>query len=174
VLAAIDRLRETCIALDSAQRIAEAEAALALGRIDRARYGLEQYLARADARDPALARVRRLYTSLPRAESNRDIDQLIGHCRRPLQPSVPDSRFTERAAMQAAESAVRRYRQFGELYLECVARVIESGGLNAAETEAVTKQHNEVVLELTAVQMRFNRTVRELGLSRQTPGDTVR
>lgn len=168
ILAAIDRLSSACATLDGELYVAEAEAALALGRNDRAHYGLEQFLAGADARDPSLAVARRLYAGLPEAESDRDVGSLIGHCRRPVAPSVPQGPFVERASLEAVEPALVRYRQLGEQYLACVGQVIEDGGLNPAETAAVAVAHNEVVLDVTAATIRFNQAVR--GLQRGPQG----
>lgn len=157
-LAAIDGLRRACLTLDSRQRLAEAEAALALDRADRARYGLEQYLARATTLDPLLPRAQRLYAALPAPESS-DIERLLVQCRRPPVPSIPDGRFTELATMQTIEDQVRRYRQLGQSYLLCVERMLDSGELNERETIDATERYNEVVIELTATATRFNQAV---------------
>jgi cyclophilin family peptidyl-prolyl cis-trans isomerase len=160
ILGAVDALRRSCIDLDPSERLAEAEAAEALGLNERSRYARERYTATANRLDPALLRAEQLLGGLPAAEPIRDIDSLIAHCRRPVAPSVPDGRFTELTTMQALEGAVLRHRQLGELYIDCVARVIENEELNDAETIELTKRHNDAVIETTAVLMRFNQAVR--------------
>lgn len=165
VLAAVDALRGGCIALDPEQHVAEAEAALSLGRPDRARYGLEQYLARASTLDPELALAQRLYARLPQAEGS-NIDARIAHCQRPAAPSVPGGQFAELATLEAVESAVRLFRQQSEAYLRCVTQLIDSGQLNDAEIIDATKRHNDLVVEMTAVATRFNQAVREFKAAR--------
>ncbi|HUF73433.1 MAG TPA: peptidylprolyl isomerase [Gammaproteobacteria bacterium] len=166
ILGAIDTLRRSCIDLDAAERLAEAEAAESLGLNERSRYARERYMAAANGSGPALPRARDLIGGLPEAEPIRDIDSLIAHCRRPVAPSVPDGRFTELTTMQALEGAVLRYRQLGELYIDCVARVIENQELNDAETIEATKRHNDAVIEMTAVLMRFNQAARTFKAAR--------
>lgn len=168
-LAAVDALRRSCAALDAGQHIAEAEAAIALGRTDRARYGLEQYLARASTLDPEFARAQQLYTGLPQPQAS-DIEALTAHCQRPAEPSVPSGRFTELASLQAIEGNVRRYRQLGELYLTCLAQVIDSGQLSDAEAIDATELYNGFVIEMTAVTTRFNAAARAYKESR-LPGN---
>jgi cyclophilin family peptidyl-prolyl cis-trans isomerase len=159
IISAIDALKRSCVGLDASQRLAEAEAANTLGLTARSRYALERYMASADRRDPALPAVQSLLTSLPEVTQTRDIDTLIARCRRPVAPSVPDGRFTERATMQLIEQTVVRYRQLGESYLACVASVIERQDLDQTETVEITRRHNEVVVEMTAVLTRFNQAV---------------
>lgn len=165
VLAAVDALRRGCIALDPAQHVAEAEAAITLGRRDRARYGLEQYLARASTLDPELPLAQRLYARLPQAEAS-NIDAHMTNCQRPAAPSVPGGRFAELETLEAVETAVRRYRQQSELYLRCVTQLIDSGQLNDAEIIDATKRHNDLVVEMTAVATRYNQAVREFKAAR--------
>lgn len=154
-LAAADALHRACIALDGAGRLAEAESAIALRRYDRARYGLEQYLARATALDPLLPRAQRLYASLPQPQTS-NIDELIRHCQRPTAPAVPDGRTAELDSLRIIESEVMRYRQLGELYLNCVGRLLDGDSLNELETIDATDRYNAVVVEMTAVVSRFN------------------
>jgi peptidyl-prolyl cis-trans isomerase A (cyclophilin A) len=159
-LAAVNELRRGCIGLNSRQYLAEAEAAIELGRFDRARYSLEQYLARANTADPLQPRAQRLLAGLPEPRRPNNIDELLAHCQRPAAPSIPDGRFAEMQTMQAIEIAVLRYRQLGQLYIACVAQVLDRGELNEAETIDATERHNQMVVELTAVLSRFNQSVR--------------
>jgi hypothetical protein len=185
ILEAIDALRGSCIDLDPSERLAEAEAAAMLGLNERSLYARERYAAAAAASGPepalpgpralpgsrALPGERQLPGGLPgrlpgaeslpdEAEPARDIESLVAHCRRPIAPSVPDGRFTELGTMQAVEDAVLRYRQLGETYLDCIARVIGNQELSDAETIELTGRHNDAVVEVTAVLMRFNRAAR--------------
>jgi cyclophilin family peptidyl-prolyl cis-trans isomerase len=165
VLAAIDTLRRGCLELDGPEHLLEAEAAVALGRVDRARHGLEQFIAKTYPADPDRARAERLYASLPAAAG--DVDSLLAHCERPLAPTLPDGRDTELEVMQAVESAVRRYRQQGDAYLGCVSAVIDGGTLGDAETTDAVARHNEAVLEMTGVLSEFNAAVQTFKASRQ-------
>jgi peptidyl-prolyl cis-trans isomerase A (cyclophilin A) len=160
ILASIDDLRRSCITLDPAQSVAEAEAASALGNVDRARYALEQYLARADARDSERARAERLYAGLPTPRQS-DIAARVAHCRQPASPSIPNGRFTDLATMQTVEGSILRFRQLGRLYLSCLAQVMDSGELNEAESIDATKIYNDMVVEITNVTTRFNTAARE-------------
>jgi cyclophilin family peptidyl-prolyl cis-trans isomerase len=165
VLAAVRAMRRACQSLTTAQYLAEAEAALAAGQIEQARYSVEQLLARATALDPLLPRAQRLYAGLPTA-TNVNFEQRLAECRRPQAPSVPDGRTSELGTLQAIESEVRRYRQLGETYLGCVDRIIHSGELNELETIAATEQYNDVVIELTATTSRFNQAAADFRASR--------
>jgi cyclophilin family peptidyl-prolyl cis-trans isomerase len=160
ILRAVDALRQSCIDLDASQRLAEVEAADTLGLTERSRYARERYMTMANAAGPSLPVARQLPGALPEQAPTRDIEALVAHCRRPVAPSVPDGRFTELATMQAVEGAVLRFRQLGEQYLDCVARVVGREDLVEAETVALTKLHNEIVIEITAVLTRFNQAVR--------------
>jgi len=159
-LDALNAMKRSCVALNSSQRLAEAESAIAIGQLDRARFGLERYLATATAFDPARPTAERLYASLPLTPRIRSVDALVGHCGRPIAPSVPNGRFAERATLQAIESAVLRFRQLGQLYLTCVTQRLARADLDPAERIELTERHNELVIELTAVAARFNQAVR--------------
>ena len=159
ILAAVDALRRACVTLDGRQHVAEAEAALALGSADRARYGLEQYLARATTLDPMLPRAQRLYSGVP-VERSSNIDALLAGCQAPAAPSIPDGRTAELETLRAIEGEVRRYRQSGEVYLACVKRLLDQGTLGETETIEATGRHNAVVVEMTAVVTRFNEAAR--------------
>ncbi len=172
ILAAVDALRRGCVTLDGRQHVAEAEAAQALGLSERARYGLEQYLARATTRDPLLAQAQRLYAGLP-AERASDIDALLASCEPPAAPSIPDGRTAELETLRAIESEVRRYRQAGEIYLGCVTRLLEQGSLGELDTIDATARHNAVVVEMTAVVTRFNEAARAFKEAQGIPADTT-
>jgi cyclophilin family peptidyl-prolyl cis-trans isomerase len=160
ILASIDKLRQSCITLDPAQSVAEAEAAKALGNVDRARYALEQYLARADTRAAERPRAERLYADLPTPRES-DVAARVAHCRQPASPSIPNGRFTDLATMQTVEGSILRFRQLGRVYLNCLAQVIDSGELDEAESIDATKIYNAMVVEITNVTTRFNAAARE-------------
>ena len=168
ILAAVDALRRGCVTLDSRQHVAEAEAALALGSADRARYGLEQYLAGATAGDPLLPQAQRLYAGLP-VQRASNVDTLLASCEAPAAPSIPDGPTAELETLRAIEGEVRRYRQAGELYLACVTRVLDQGSLGELDTIDVTARHNAVVVEMTAVVTRFNEAARAFKEARGIP-----
>jgi cyclophilin family peptidyl-prolyl cis-trans isomerase len=173
-LASIDALRRSCLTLDGRQHVAEAEAAFALGMPDRARYGLEQYLASATTLDPELPRAQRLYAGLP-AERSSDIDALLASCQMPVAPSIPDGRTAELMSLRVVESEVLRYRQSGEFYLDCITRVLDEGTLGERDTIDATARHNAAVVEMTAVLTRFNEAARAYkasngGASAAAPG----
>jgi cyclophilin family peptidyl-prolyl cis-trans isomerase len=179
-LAALDAMKQSCAGLDPAQIVAGAEAAIALRQTERARYLLEPYLAKADLRDPNRPAAESLLRSLeagpvnaePRAasrnvgvlgrdigETSRDADDLTARCRRPIAPSVPNGRFVERFALQSVERSVLQFRQSSEQYLNCIRQVLERTDLDENETMAITRLYNDMVIELTAVSIRFNQAV---------------
>jgi hypothetical protein len=173
MLAALDTMKRSCAGLNPSQIVAGAEAAIALGQIDRARYLLEPYLAKADPRDPTRPAAESLLRGLSLgepirdsggptrdfAEASRNVDDLIGRCRHPAAPSVPNGRFAERSALQSVERAVLQFRQSSEVYLNCVRQVLERTELDDNETTALTDRYNDMVIELTAVSIRFNQAV---------------
>ncbi|MGD8339642.1 MAG: peptidylprolyl isomerase [Gammaproteobacteria bacterium] len=113
-------------------------------------------------------------TLLPSPEAvelSRDVTELIGHCRRPAPPTVPSGRFTEQPVLTAVGNEVRRYRQLGELYLTCVTQRLDRGDLNAEERNSVIHSYNEVVIEMTAVSVRFNAAARAYRASQ--PGSSL-
>jgi len=168
IIAAVDALRRGCVTLDGRQHVAEAEAALALGSADRARYGLEQYLAAATTLDPLLPRAQGLYAGLP-VERASNVDALLASCEAPAAPSIPNGRTAELETLRAIEGEVRRYRQAGELYLGCVTRVLDQGSLGELDTIDATARHNAVVVEMTAVVTRFNEAARAFKEARGIP-----
>jgi peptidyl-prolyl cis-trans isomerase A (cyclophilin A) len=172
ILAAVDALRRGCVTLDGRQHVAEAEAAFALGAADRARYGLEQYLARATPPDPLLPQAQRLYAGLP-PERASNVDALLASCEAPAAPSIPDGRGAELESLRAIEGEVRRYRQAGDLYIGCVRRLLDQGSLGELDTIDVTARHNAVVVEMTAVVTRFNEAARAFKEAQGIPADTT-
>jgi peptidyl-prolyl cis-trans isomerase A (cyclophilin A) len=171
-LDALDAMKRSCASLTPTQIVAGAEAAVTLGQLDRARYLLEPYVQKATALDPTRPAAERLLQSLPVSEQSRNVDEIVGHCRRPVAPSIPNGRFTELATLQQVEGAVLRYRQLSQLYLTCVMQAMQRADLDEAETIAVTERHNEMVIELTAVSVRFNQAVRDFRSARE-PGFTT-
>lgn len=186
-LAAIDAMKQSCVEPNPSQLIAGAEAAIALGQIDRAKFLLEPHLARADPGDPTRPVAARLLNGLeagagnvdPReirsdfgaingdigqtsrviSQTSRDADELIGRCRRPIAPSVPNGLFVERIALQSVERSVLQFRQSSEQYLNCVRQVLARTDLDENETIALTRLYNDMVIEMTAVSVRFNQAV---------------
>lgn len=161
ILDAIDQFRQSCVALNAEQQLAEAEAAITLGRADRARYTLEHLLAKIADFAPEAGAARRLLARLAEPVRQRSADELIGHCRTPVAPSIPDGRLAQQITMQEIEGAVRRYRQLGELYLSCVTQRLGRSDLEPAERADVIRRHNAFAVELTAVLVRFNQAVRD-------------
>jgi peptidyl-prolyl cis-trans isomerase A (cyclophilin A) len=168
ILAAADAFRQNCLELEPAQQIAEAEAAISLGYLDRARYLLDDYLAEAGPRDPGLSRARSLYSGLDQAAPvpTREIGSLVRSCNRPVAPTIPDGRTARESTLAALEDAVRRYRDLGQRYLDCVEQRIRRGDLNETETVQLTRLHNDAVVEITAASMRYNQVVRSFRESR--------
>jgi len=160
-LEAIDRFRQSCAELDAAQQLAEAEAAITLGRPDRARYALEHILATAPDFAPEAGAARRLLAGLTEPVRQRSADEIVGHCRQPIAPSIPDGRLAQQTTLQEIEGAVLRFRQLGELYLSCVTQRLARGDLEPAESADVVRRHNAFAVELTAVSLRFNQAVRD-------------
>jgi len=159
ILASIDALRQGCETLSTRQYLAEAEAAIELDRIERARYSLAQYLAGASRADPQLSRMQRLYAGLP-APGQSNIAERAAQCRRPAAPTIPPAWATDFQTLSATERTMRSYHLNGDFYLRCVGQMLDSGDLNATELRDATVLYNEVVIEMTAVTSRFNASVR--------------
>jgi len=161
ILRAADTFRQNCLELEPAQQIAEAEAAASLGYLDRARFLLDDYLSEAGPRDPSLPRARTLYSELGQAPAQtRNVDDLVRSCSRPVAPTIPGGRFAQQSTLAALEDAIRRYRDLGQQYLGCVEGRIGNGDLSETEVAALTRMHNDMVVELTALAMRYNQAVR--------------
>jgi hypothetical protein len=115
-----------------------------------------------------LPRAQRLYSGLPLPRAS-NVGTLLAGCESPLAPSIPDGSTAELVTLRAIESEVTRYRQTGERYLACVSRLLDAGTLSELETMDATDLHNAVVIEMTAVVMRFNEAARAFRTAQGRP-----
>lgn len=174
VLAAATAMRQDCVPLNQNEKIAEAEALLATGRVQQARYALDNLVAASNSRDPSLPRIQALYNRLPDAAPANRLNELAAHCTRPVPPSIPENSNSRLTSLQLVEREVFSYTREGERYVSCMAALVNTGDLNEFERDEAIERHNDMVIELTATVTRFNQAVRRVsgsGTPATAPGE---
>jgi cyclophilin family peptidyl-prolyl cis-trans isomerase len=159
VLAAVDRLHMRCAEPTPALLLAEADAALSLGQDARARFALDNYFATAESTAIDFDDAQRLYRRLPQAQQS-GIGPLIAHCQMPEAPEIADGSTADLDTMVAVQTAMRRFMDMADLYLDCLTDVIDQKGLNDAYEVAAVERHNEVVGLMEDLAEQFNKQVR--------------
>jgi peptidyl-prolyl cis-trans isomerase A (cyclophilin A) len=155
----IDVYRAICGAQDPEIGVVEAEAALATNGRRRAVFALENYFASADPAHPTYERAVALYrAAVP--ENQQSASQPIDGCDEPQAPQVPDGSKATMEEMIAGQTAVREFVADGELYLACLAEVIDDEEKPTEQRNAAIAAHNRMVTAMEETAERFNGEIR--------------
>jgi cyclophilin family peptidyl-prolyl cis-trans isomerase len=156
----VGHYRAICGGTDAEVTLAEARAAVAAGDRRRAGFALEEFLAATDAGHSGYAEVRALREATLAAEAPTAPAQLVSGCNSPAVPALPDAETATESEMVSAQRQVRAFVAAGEMYLGCLAKIIDDEARAAPERNAAVSEHNRMVAELEQVAAAFNERLR--------------
>jgi hypothetical protein len=136
----------------------EANAALAKNEVQRAEYVLEDYFAITDPSHPSYTSAQALSRNL--TPSTHAGDPLFAHCETPPAPEIPNGNIASLDAMIAGQTAMRDFMTESEMYLDCLAEVIDEQDLTDAQHASAARRHNEMVSLMEQFAEDFNKQVR--------------
>ena len=151
--------RSTCAPLLPDVLLAEAKAAAALGKSRRAQYALEDYFTIADSSHPTFASAQELFATLS-PDAQPGVEPLIGQCKAPEVPPIPNGSVDSLDVMVDAQSAIRSFMSESEVYLDCISEIIDERKLDDEQHAAAVRQHNQMVGLMEDVAEDFNKQVR--------------
>ena len=158
-LEVVVRYRAACGAPDPQVALHEAKAALELDRRPRARFVLEEYFASTGESDPTYSEALALYrAAVP--ENQQSAAQLVEECDPPAAPAIPDGTLASMEQMVSAQSQVRDFVAAGEVYLACLAKVIDNEERSAVDRNAAIAEHNRLVSAMEQSAADFNAQIR--------------
>jgi peptidyl-prolyl cis-trans isomerase A (cyclophilin A) len=155
----VERYRALCGAADP--EIALVEAAAALANDDRARgvFVLQEYFATTAPTDATYARATELYRqAVP--DSPQGAARLIDGCEPPEAPIPPDGATATIEDMLAGQDRAKEFVAAAELYLACLAKVIDDPDRAVADRSAATAEHNRTVGAMERTAAAFNEQIR--------------
>lgn len=160
VLAAAERYRSICPELDPAVLLAEAEAAAALERPQRARSALDQYIERSSPHDEGRRRAAALHAALTPGPMSA-LERVAPGCTPPMPGEIADGATAPFDVMVETQDRVRAFMDDSDAFLECLSIVIDEDGLNDREHTLAVREHNRHVEVMENVANRFNAEVRK-------------
>lgn len=156
----VGHYRAICGVDDAEIALAEAEAALALEDRRRAVFVLEEYFATTEAAHPTYERATALYrNAVP--ENQQSAAQLVDDCAAPQTPSVPDGAQAAMDEMVAGQKRVREFVAAGDVYLRCLAKVIDNQERTPEDRNAAIAEHNRMVAAMEQIAATFNDQLRK-------------
>jgi cyclophilin family peptidyl-prolyl cis-trans isomerase len=154
-----EQYRATCIPVDSAFMVDEAESASASGRNAYARSVLNEYFATATATDADFERATALFSALAPGETP-PATGIVASCAAPVPPDIPDGTRENLDGMLAAQAAVRTFMQESNTYLECLDEIIDDKNMNATARQSAVDAYNASVDVTQTLGEEFNAQVR--------------
>jgi cyclophilin family peptidyl-prolyl cis-trans isomerase len=152
--------RSLCAAEDPEVALMEAQAALASNDLRHAIFGLEEYFATTDPKDPTFETATALYRrAVP--ESQRTAAAFVSDCKAPEVPTVPDGTKAGMDEMVAGQKAVKTFVAAGETYLKCLSKVIDSKDRAVEERNAAVSEHNRMVGTMEQIAAGFNDQIKK-------------
>jgi hypothetical protein len=140
--------------------LSEAEAAFSSADVERARYVLDDYFAMADSSHPGYEGAAALAETLAAIEPASSPDDVFAHCGIPEAPSLPNGAVDSRATMVESQAAVRDFISGSEMYLDCIAEVIDTQHLSERQHALGIEAHNQMVSRMEKLAEDFNEQVR--------------
>lgn len=160
VLAAVERYRSVCAGLDPAVLLAEAEAASALGRPQRARAALTQYFDRTDPGSADHARALALRADLTPGPMST-LERIAPDCAAPEPGEIADGATASYDVMMQTQDTVRAFMESSDEFLNCLSVVIDEGDLRERDHVLAVREHNRHVELMESVANDFNAEVRK-------------
>jgi peptidyl-prolyl cis-trans isomerase A (cyclophilin A) len=155
----IGHYRAVCGADDPGVSIAEAQAALALQDQRHAVFALEEYLVTTDRADPTYPDAVALYNSAV-PERQQSAAQLADDCASPATPEIPEGSAATMEQMVAGQTRVKEFVAAGEVYLACLAKIIDNEERSAEDRNAAIGEHNRMVAAMEQTASDFNAQIR--------------
>ena len=157
-LRSIGHYRALCGADDPELALTEARMALAADERRRAMFVLDEVLATTDASLPAHAAATELYGEA--ATDTTMASQLVAACAPPAVPALPDGSSVSEEEMLASQRQVREFVAAAEIYLACLAAVIDDKNRSAGLRNAGVEEHNRMVAAMEEIAAGFNEQIR--------------
>lgn len=155
----ISQYRAVCGTVDPAIAVTEAQAALALKDQRHAVFVLEEYFVTTERSDPTYADAVALYDSAV-PENQQSAAQLADDCVTPATPEVPNGTAATMEQMVAGQARVKEFVAAGEIYLACLAKVIDDKERGAEDRNAAIGEHNRMVSAMEQAAADFNAQIR--------------
>jgi peptidyl-prolyl cis-trans isomerase A (cyclophilin A) len=155
----IGHYRAVCAADDAAISITEAKAALALQDQRHAVFVLEEFFVTTDRADPTYDEAVALYNSAV-PERQQSAAQLADDCVGPATPEIPEGTAATMEQMVAGQTRVKEFVAAGEIYLACLAKVIDNEERSAEDRNAAIGEHNRMVAAMERSASDFNAQIR--------------
>lgn len=158
-LEAVALYRAACAPADPEIAMIEAKAALEQGDRRRAVFVLEDYFATASDSDAAYADAVALYrAAVP--ENQQSAAQLVDDCAPPALPAVPDGATATLEEMVSGQAAVKAFVGAGEIYLACLARIIDDEERSPKDRNVAISEHNRMVTAMEQSAASFNAQIK--------------
>lgn len=155
----VNLYRAICAAPDSYVLLMEANAALAKNEVQRAEYVLEDYFAITDPSHPSYSSAQALARNLT-PDGHKPADPTFAHCETPPAPEIPNGSIASLDTMVAGQTAMRDFMSESEMYLDCLAEVIDGQELTDEQHSSAARRHNEMVSLMEKFAEDFNTQVR--------------
>ncbi len=159
VLRWIAHYRAVCGADDPAIAVTEAQAALALQDQRHAVFVLEEYFLTTQRADPTYEDAVALYSSAV-PERRQSAAQLADDCVAPALPEIPQGAAATMEQMVAGQTQVKEFVAAGEVYLACLAKIIDDEERSAEDRNAAIGEHNRMVAAMEQTAADFNAQIR--------------
>lgn len=159
-LEAVALYRAACAPADPEIAMIEAKAALELGDRRRAMFVLEDYFATASDSDAAYADAVALYRAAVPESQQSPAAQLVEGCAPPELPAVPDGATATLEEMVSGQTAVKAFVGAGEIYLACLAKIIDDEERSAKDRNVAISEHNRMVTAMEQSAASFNSQIK--------------
>jgi cyclophilin family peptidyl-prolyl cis-trans isomerase len=155
----VGHYRSVCGSNDPALSLIEAQAALAANDQRRAVFVLEEYFVTTKRDDPTYDEAVALYgNAVP--EHQQSAARLADDCVLPAPPTIPNGTAATMEQMVAGQSQVKEFVAAGEVYLACLAKVIDNKERTADDRNAAIGEHNRMVSAMEQSASDFNAQIR--------------
>ena len=94
------------------------------------------------------------------SEPDAATPQLVAGCVPPESPGMPNAATATVDEMVASQRGVRTFVAAGEIYLTCLAEVIDDEERSAVERNAAVGEHNRMVAAMEQIAAAFNEQLR--------------
>jgi cyclophilin family peptidyl-prolyl cis-trans isomerase len=155
----IRHYRAMCGTDDPAISLTEAKTALALQDPRHAVFVLEEYFVTTARDDSTYEDALAVYNSAV-PERQQSAAQLADDCVTPALPSIPQGAAATMEQMVAGQAHVKEFVAAGEVYLACLAKVIDNEERSAEDRNAAIGEHNRMVSAMEQVAADFNSQIR--------------
>ncbi|MEO8466601.1 MAG: peptidylprolyl isomerase [Gammaproteobacteria bacterium] len=156
----IGQYHALCAGVDPEIAVMAAQAALATNDLRQAVFVLEEYFATTDQKDPTYETATALYRkAVP--ENQRSAAELVPDCAVPALPTLPDGTQAALDEMMASQKKVKEFVAAGDVYLKCLAKVIDNKDRSVEERNTAVNEHNRMVGAMEQTAAGFNDQIKK-------------